>query len=99
MPLWAHGAAVRSRGEIPAQVVPVDVHLALAQARGLHPYITRSLGRPAEGVHALQLEMSQRLYMEEDSPFRYLKERAEKLKPTLEAVLLAFLSSAAQIAG
>jgi N-formylglutamate amidohydrolase len=30
-------------------------------------YLTRSFGRPAEGIHALQLEMSQDLYMDEDA--------------------------------
>ena len=62
-------------------------------------YITRSHGRPAQHVHALQLEMSQRLYMEEDAPFRYLNERAQEIKPTLEAMLRTFLNAAAFISG
>lgn len=33
-------------------------------------YITRHYGRPADGVHALQLEMAQSLYMQEDPPAR-----------------------------
>jgi N-formylglutamate amidohydrolase len=33
-------------------------------------YITRQYGRPADGVHALQLEMAQSVYMQEDPPAR-----------------------------
>lgn len=31
-------------------------------------YITRSFGRPSENIHALQLEMSQDLYLDEENP-------------------------------
>lgn len=39
-------------------------------------YITRHFGRPAAGVHAIQLEMCQCLYMNEAPPFDYRPERA-----------------------
>lgn len=54
-------------------------------------YITRSYGNPAEHVHALQLEMSQRLYMDEGPPFRFRADLAEGLRATLRAALLAFV--------
>ncbi|MFT5464412.1 MAG: N-formylglutamate deformylase, partial [Planctomycetota bacterium] len=57
-------------------------------------YITRSYGRPSEGVHALQLEMAQRLYMHEGPPFSYAEDRANALQPLLRATLTAFLDSA-----
>jgi len=57
-------------------------------------YITRAFGRPAENVHALQLEMSQRLYMQEGSPFRFDETLANQLRPTLQASLQAFVDSA-----
>ncbi|MEW5853722.1 MAG: N-formylglutamate deformylase [Myxococcota bacterium] len=59
-------------------------------------YITRHFGRPSENVHALQLEMSQRLYMDEGLPFRYRTDLAEKLIPTLAATLRAFIESGAR---
>src|SRR3546814_13543089 len=34
-------------------------------------YITRSHGRPADGIHAVQLELTQRTYMDEDPPFGF----------------------------
>ncbi len=61
-------------------------------------YITRSFGRPEEGIHAVQLEMSQRLYMREGPPFTYDEELAARLRvvlrSTLEALLEAGRSSA-----
>lgn len=54
-------------------------------------YITRYYGQPGEGIEAVQLELAQRAYMDEDSG-HYLPERAERLqrqvlRPLLEAVL------------
>lgn len=59
-------------------------------------WITRCFGRPAEHVHALQLEMSQRLYMVEGPPFAWSEERAEALRPWLRRTLGAFVEAAAQ---
>ncbi len=50
-------------------------------------HITRHYGAPQDGVHAIQLEMSQRLYMQEEAPFTYLSERAERLQPLLQRML------------
>lgn len=55
-------------------------------------YITRSFGSPAENIHALQLEMSQRVYMNEEAPFVYHAERAAQLQPWLRGALEALLS-------
>lgn len=49
--------------------------------RGGH--ITRFYGRPEQGVHAVQLEMVQAVYMDETAPFGYRPDLAEKLLPTL----------------
>lgn len=50
-------------------------------------YITRAYGRPETGVHALQLELAQRNYMEEDPPFTYLRGRAQQLQLLLKPLL------------
>jgi N-formylglutamate amidohydrolase len=50
-------------------------------------YITRSYGRPAEGAHVLQLELTWRTYMEEGPPYAYLPDRAGRLKAVLRAML------------
>lgn len=49
-------------------------------------YITRNCGRPEQGVDAVQLEIAQRTYMDEDS-FEYLPERAERLQTLLRRLL------------
>ena len=58
-------------------------------------YITRAYGRPAEGVHAVQLELAQIAYMDEEPPFAYRPEMAERLQPVLKALLQAMLDWAA----
>jgi N-formylglutamate deformylase len=50
-------------------------------------YITRHYGRPAENVHAVQLEMVWDCYMDEDTPWGWREERAAAITPLLEALL------------
>lgn len=57
-------------------------------------HITRHYGQPAQNVHAVQLEMTQCVYMQESMPFDYLPERAAGVQPTLRALLEAVLSFA-----
>jgi N-formylglutamate deformylase len=54
-------------------------------------YITRHYGQPEQNVHAIQLEMSQALYMDEAAPFSYLEYRATSVQPVLQAMLQAAL--------
>lgn len=53
-------------------------------------YLTRSFGRPAEGRHALQLEMSQDLYMDEDAGRRDASKEAR-----VQAILKSLLTQLA----
>jgi N-formylglutamate deformylase len=50
-------------------------------------YITRNYGRPALGFHALQLEVGQSCYMDEDRPRPYDAPRAQRLCSILRASL------------
>ena len=50
-------------------------------------YITRAYGKPEAGIHSLQLELAQCLYMEEQLPFNYLPEKAAQLQPLLMQLL------------
>jgi N-formylglutamate deformylase len=54
-------------------------------------YITRHYGDPANGVHAVQLELSEATYMEETRPYRLRDELARKLRPQLRTLLELFL--------
>lgn len=58
-------------------------------------YITRHYGRPASGVHAVQMEIAQCTYMNETAGFSYREDLAADLKPVLRTVLEAFLAAAA----
>ena len=49
-------------------------------------YITRRYGDPMNGIDAVQLEISQRNYMDEDS-FEYDEAKAEKLQVTIRRLL------------
>jgi N-formylglutamate deformylase len=62
-------------------------------------YITRHYGQPAHHVHALQLEMSQRLYMDEGPPFAWNGGKAARLAPTLRATLNAFIQAGKNLYG
>jgi N-formylglutamate amidohydrolase len=57
-------------------------------------YITRHYGDPAENVHAIQLELSQRNYMDEKSG-DFDEQAAQKLRKTLASMLTTFAESAA----
>lgn len=54
-------------------------------------YITRRYGRPAEGVHAIQLELAQLTYMSEEYPYSFDESRATALRPVLTQMLEAAL--------
>jgi N-formylglutamate deformylase len=56
-------------------------------------YITRHYGDPAHGIDAVQLEISQRIYMDEDS-FAWDGTRAARAQEMLRALLEAALAHA-----
>ena len=58
-------------------------------------YVTRHYGQPTAGVHALQLEMAQCCYMDEDQPRQLDPTRAAPLQRVLRALLQALLSTSA----
>lgn len=52
-------------------------------------HITRQYGNPAGGVHALQLEMSQIIYMNETAPFALRPDRCSTIGPLLRQCVAA----------
>ena len=65
-------------------------HIVNGRFKGGH--ITRHYGRPAEGVQAVQLELAQLNYMDEDS-FAYLPQRAEPTAALIRRLLEAALEA------
>ena len=59
-------------------------------------YITRTYGRPAENIHAVQLELAQATYMDEDPPYGFREDKAATIRPVLRRLLEAMLGWASQ---
>ncbi len=58
-------------------------------------YNTREYGRPAQGLHALQMEMCHGTYMDEAPPFAYRSELAARVQPLLQRMLEAVMKACA----
>ncbi len=56
-------------------------------------YITRHYGDPENRIHAVQLEIAQRVYMDEQTT-TFDAEKASRLRATLRAILGAYLEAA-----
>ncbi len=69
-------------------------HVCNGRFKGGH--ITRHYGQPAQRVHALQLEMAQIIYMDEQAPFALRSERVAQLQPLLQSMLHSALAWARQ---
>ena len=50
-------------------------------------YITRNYGQPAKNIQAVQLEMSQCIYMNEEAPYAYRPDLAAQVQPVLRQLL------------
>ena len=63
----------------------------IANGRFKGGYITRHFGDPANGIDAVQLEISQRIYMDEES-FEYDEEKATAAQRVIRSLLAATLA-------
>jgi N-formylglutamate deformylase len=50
-------------------------------------YITRTYGNSANKVHAVQLELSESVYMDEKAPYGFREDLARKTRPVLRSLL------------
>jgi N-formylglutamate deformylase len=58
-------------------------------------WTTRHYGRPENGIHAIQMELAQRAYMNEAAPWEYRPDKADRLRDVLRAALAGLESLAA----
>jgi N-formylglutamate deformylase len=65
-------------------------HVLNGRFKGGH--ITRHFGQPAGGVHAVQLEMCWRAYMDEEAPYRWHDGRAAAVTPVLTRLVQTMLA-------
>ena len=75
-------------------VVRAGRYTTVANGRFNCGYITRRYRRPEEGVHAVQLELTQVSYMEEAPPFAYDEAKANAIEPLLRELVSAALAYA-----
>jgi len=68
---------------------PAVSHVVNGRFKG--GYITRHYGRPDEHVHAVQLEMCQKLYMSESAPYAWDEALAAAIRPAVREMQLAAL--------
>ncbi len=69
---------------------------AVAQASGMGAVLngrfkggwtTRHYGQPKSGIHAIQMEISQRAYMHETPPWHFAEQRAANVRPLIQKML------------
>ena len=76
-----------------AAVATDSAYSSVLDGRFRGGHITRSFGSPGDDIHAMQLELTQRNYMDEDK-LDYDAERAARLVETIQNMLGAFTSAA-----
>ncbi len=64
-----------------------QAYSAVLNARFTGGYITRHYGNPAAHVHAVQLELSQATYMQEDPPYAFDEALAAEIRPLLKRLI------------
>ncbi|WP_027800539.1 N-formylglutamate deformylase [Paraburkholderia dilworthii] len=85
-------SAVAGLGEELAAVVERHGgYSAVANGRFKGGYITRQYGQPSQCVHAVQLELSQITYMQEQPPYAYDQALAAMIEPLLEQLVATAL--------
>jgi formiminoglutamase len=77
--------------QIEADVVKIcataDGYTSVRNGRFKGGWTTRHYGRPAQGIHAIQMELAQSTYMAESPPWDYATDRANHLRITLKKIL------------
>lgn len=62
-------------------------------------YITRTYGAPGKNIHAVQLELSQITYMNENAPYEFREDLAAGIRPVLRHLLESALAWASEKTG
>jgi N-formylglutamate amidohydrolase len=78
-----------SRAEAVAEAAGQSPYSAVVNGRFKGGYITRHYGHPDGGIHAIQLEIAQRAYMDEAST-EFDEPLASQLRDTLRRLMTAF---------
>ena len=90
---WGGRSCAASVADAVMSVAKQSDYDAVLDGRFKGGHITRSYGDPGANVHAIQLELAQRAYMHERT-LAYDRDKAAKLRATLELMLDAYLDTA-----
>jgi N-formylglutamate deformylase len=88
--------AVGLRGALAEVLAGASRFTHVVDGRFRGGYITRAYGKPAEQVHAVQLEMCWSCYMAETPPWEIDESRAVVLRPVLQELLATMLEWGSQ---
>jgi len=91
---WDGRSCSQTISDAVVQAATSSQYDAVLNARFKGGFITRHFGRPDKNVHAIQLEIAQRAYMDEETT-DYDLEKAPHLRDSLIAMLDAFINTAA----
>ncbi|MDP1650559.1 MAG: N-formylglutamate deformylase [Rubrivivax sp.] len=80
------------RDALAAEFAAQQAYSHVVDGRFKGGYITRQYGQPQQGVHAVQLEMCWRAYMDESPPYRWHETRAAEVTPLLRRLVQAMLA-------
>ena len=83
-----HSCRAETQARLEAVLRAQQAYTWVANGRFKGGHITRHYGRPGEGVEAIQMEIAQCCYMDEDTGV-YAPEAAARLQPVLSALLSA----------
>ena len=86
-------SCVRAVADAVLRVMSCSDYAVVRNGRFKGGYITRCYGAPADGIHALQMEIAQVSYMDESSGLLD-PQRADALRPVLKSMLVAALAAA-----
>ncbi|HXU51852.1 MAG TPA: N-formylglutamate deformylase [Casimicrobiaceae bacterium] len=87
----ATSAAAGLVAQVAAVAAQADGFTTVVDGRFKGGHITRRYGDPSRGIHAIQLELAQRTYMDESPPYAWRAERAARVAPPIAAMLDAAL--------
>jgi N-formylglutamate amidohydrolase len=88
----ANGASCDEDLALAALAAAADsAYSTVLNGRFVGGYITRHYGKPADHVHAIQMELTWKNYMYEAAPYSYRQDKAAELQKTLQKVLQAML--------
>ncbi len=73
------------------EIIRSSNYTAALNGRFKGGYITRHYGNPKNLINAIQLEISQITYMDEDPPVKFRDDKAERLRPVLKSLLETIL--------